>query len=657
MSKAKAPRVFVPLYKVDEEQRLVYGRITAEEQDKSGETMDYAKSKANFEKWSNDIHTASGGLSKGNVRVMHGLNVAGKLTELDFDDDSQSIEVCAKVVDDGEWQKTLEGCYTGFSVGGKYGKRWSETVDGVVMKKYEAIPNEVSLVDNPCVTSATFSLVKADGVEEDIEFQLPDDVKETLAKAEAPKAKGKKDAGEDAGAIGDDADAKQNEQVEEESGAPGGTKKDKVVEKAVAPVGANGPTNAEVAAKAEELLKADAEAVAAGRDWMDFIPAARVELAKAFPPAKAKDDKEADPNAKAKEDKASGAADKKPKAKATADDTGDKGDGEKAAKADHSVANRLSQKWTCTDGKQFEKKAEAEAHELTLLDDADRLAARLGKALDGDSEDDSIFSLDRIDDLHKAVLELEGPRDAETMEPLLEKGMYTVSRFANMLGDVAGLARSIKAEGVLEDGDGNDGNVSKVLTTQLSSFGDSFMTYAKQQVAELVAGIDVDATPRACYDYYYRAAGEGNDLAKHVVEVITAVDDEMEAVEEGLEKLAKLFGFAEATLEQTDDGEVIKLQKAFDDKLAKVTKVAEDAVGKVEELAKRLKDMEDTPLPRAPIVANLPGDGQFMGKAATTEEEKVAVLQDMIKVHGTDGLATMMIKAAQQTPQAITSRG
>lgn len=174
MSKAKA-RVFVPLTKVDEEQRLVYGRITQEILDKAGEVMDYDSSKPNFEKWSNEIHEASGGLSKGNVRVMHGLNVAGKLTDLSFDDEDKAIDVCAKVVDDGEWNKVLEGCYTGFSVGGSYGKRWTETNDNEKIKKFTAVPNEVSLVDNPCVPSATFSLVKADGAEEAIAFKVEND--------------------------------------------------------------------------------------------------------------------------------------------------------------------------------------------------------------------------------------------------------------------------------------------------------------------------------------------------------------------------------------------------------------------------------------------------------------------------------------------------
>jgi hypothetical protein len=52
MSGTKKARVFVPLMKVDEEQRLVFGKITAQEVDQSGEMMDYDTSKPNFESWS-----------------------------------------------------------------------------------------------------------------------------------------------------------------------------------------------------------------------------------------------------------------------------------------------------------------------------------------------------------------------------------------------------------------------------------------------------------------------------------------------------------------------------------------------------------------------------------------------------------------------------
>ena len=53
----------IPLYKRDEERRLVWGRATREELDKSNEIMDYASSKPNFEAWSNDFAARTGGKS------------------------------------------------------------------------------------------------------------------------------------------------------------------------------------------------------------------------------------------------------------------------------------------------------------------------------------------------------------------------------------------------------------------------------------------------------------------------------------------------------------------------------------------------------------------------------------------------------------------
>lgn len=625
MSKAKAPRVFVPLTKVDEEQRLVYGTITQEILDKAGEVMDYETSKPHFEKWSQDIHTASGGLSKGNVRVMHGLNVAGKLTELEFNDDDKSIEVCAKVVDDKEWEKVVEGCYTGFSVGGNYGKKWTETVDGAKVKKFEAKPNEVSLVDNPCVPSATFAMVKADGAEEQVEFKVEndDDLWPAFSKADAVKAEA------EPGVTNDDEDAKDDKK-----------KSKKKVEKAV-PI----PTNEQVVAKAEEMAKAAGN----GSSWMDHVVAARDELTKAMSTT------EGDQDEGSEEEAENSPTDEG----AENTEAGDEG----ADSVEKVTPAGVKQVWTASDGTTFEKKAEAEAHEATLIKteptEAEKLKARLEKALSNEEEPAavSIFSLDRIDDLHKAVLELELPRD-ETGAPKLEKGMYTVSRFANMIGDVASLARTIKSEGKLE-GDAEDENIAKTLTTQLSSFGDSFMIYAKQQIAEVVAGLDNELSPRCAYDYYYRAAGEDNDLAKNVVELIESVEDEREEAAEGLEKLAKSFGFVSGTLESTD-ADVLSppMQKRFDTLEAEnneLKKIASDAVDKIEELAKRMKAVEDTPLPRAPRnVVSKGEEGTFLGKAATTEEDKINVLHEMIKTHGPDELALMMIKASHQNGQPLS---
>lgn len=156
--------VFVPMLKVDEEQRLVYGVMAEEVLDNSGEIFDYESSKPHFEKWSEDAYNTSNGMSKGNVRTMHGSVAAGKLTDIAFDDSARRIECCAKVVDDNEWNKVLEGVYTGFSIGGRYAKRWTEKMDnGEKATRYTAQPIEVSLVDKPCIPTATFQMIKKDG--------------------------------------------------------------------------------------------------------------------------------------------------------------------------------------------------------------------------------------------------------------------------------------------------------------------------------------------------------------------------------------------------------------------------------------------------------------------------------------------------------------
>ena len=153
-------KMFIPLTKVDAVKREVYGVATQEIRDRIGEVMDYATSKPEFMNWSKDVFESSRGQSLGNVRAMHSNIAAGKLTKLDFNDEDKAVEVCAKIVDDNEWKKVQEGIYTGFSVGGGYGKVW---LDPQGLKRYTALPSEISLVDMPCVQTATFQLIKMDG--------------------------------------------------------------------------------------------------------------------------------------------------------------------------------------------------------------------------------------------------------------------------------------------------------------------------------------------------------------------------------------------------------------------------------------------------------------------------------------------------------------
>lgn len=214
-------QAFFQLKKIDESQRLVFGQIVAEVPDRSGEIMDYASSKPNFEAWSNSISKATGGKSAGNVRVMHGTTVAGKFEKIEFDDDAKEINGVAKIIDDAEWAKVASGCYSGFSIGGSYAKRWADDSDPNLIR-YTANPSEVSLVDQPCVPTAVFTAVKADGSTELRKFATP----------------------------------------------------------VPATIETRDPTNEEIATKATELAKAAGDA---GK-WQDFIGAAVDELTKAAAP-------------------------------------------------------------------------------------------------------------------------------------------------------------------------------------------------------------------------------------------------------------------------------------------------------------------------------------------------------------------------------------
>jgi len=168
-------QLFIPIEKIDVAQRLVFGTIAEEIPDHADEIMDYDSAKPEFEAWSAEIAKASNGRSVGNLRAMHGSVAAGRLDQIHFDDDARRIATVAKVVDDAEWQKVLEGVYTGFSMGGRYVNRWPDPKNPA-LTRYTPRPLEVSLVDHPCIPSATFEVVKADGSVELRKFKpAPDD--------------------------------------------------------------------------------------------------------------------------------------------------------------------------------------------------------------------------------------------------------------------------------------------------------------------------------------------------------------------------------------------------------------------------------------------------------------------------------------------------
>lgn len=155
--------IYARIYKVDEATRTVTGRAAQEVLDRSNEIMDYKKSKPLFMAWSAECFADSGGKSHGNVREMHTNVAAGKLTALTFDDTECAIDVEAQIVDDNSWEKVTSGVFTGFSIGGAYKSKSAEVLNGKMVTRYVAQPNEISLVDRPCIPTAKFFFTKRDG--------------------------------------------------------------------------------------------------------------------------------------------------------------------------------------------------------------------------------------------------------------------------------------------------------------------------------------------------------------------------------------------------------------------------------------------------------------------------------------------------------------
>ncbi len=151
-------QIFIPIAKVNRDQRTVGGWATTEKVDKQDEIVDYEASKKAFDDW------------HGNIREMHEPKAVGKAISVQEDDENKRIYVTAKISKGAQdtWEKIKDGTLTGFSIGG-------QTIDKqVVLVKDDATNdhkqitritkyklNELSLVDNPANPEAQFELVKS----------------------------------------------------------------------------------------------------------------------------------------------------------------------------------------------------------------------------------------------------------------------------------------------------------------------------------------------------------------------------------------------------------------------------------------------------------------------------------------------------------------
>ncbi len=161
--------IFLPLAKVDLDQRIIWARALVSQPDRANEIADYPASKAAFQKWAAETSAASMGKSLGNVRVMHQQKVGGRVFDIKYNDDAETIDVGINVDDDHTWGLCKVGAYTGLSVGGKYAKKWQDPVNPR-LTRYAPDLRELSIVDRPCQPGATFTMLKADGTEVEQEF-------------------------------------------------------------------------------------------------------------------------------------------------------------------------------------------------------------------------------------------------------------------------------------------------------------------------------------------------------------------------------------------------------------------------------------------------------------------------------------------------------
>jgi HK97 family phage prohead protease len=143
-------QIFLPLEKLDREQRMVYGYASTEARDSQGEIVTRAAIEAALPAY----------MEFANIREMHQLSAVGVVKSADLDD--KGLRLSAKVVDDDAWAKVKEGVYKGLSIGGRVTKR--DAVNKAVITGVNL--TEISLVDRPANPEALIDAYKAAGAED-----------------------------------------------------------------------------------------------------------------------------------------------------------------------------------------------------------------------------------------------------------------------------------------------------------------------------------------------------------------------------------------------------------------------------------------------------------------------------------------------------------
>lgn len=138
-------KLFAPIAKIDDSQRLVFGYASTETLDSQGEIVRKEAIEAALPDY----------MRFANIREMHQPSAIGVAREAELDD--RGLHLVAKIVDDEAWHKVREGVYKGFSIGGRVTARDTQArhiITGVDLL-------EISLVDRPANPEAVIELYKA----------------------------------------------------------------------------------------------------------------------------------------------------------------------------------------------------------------------------------------------------------------------------------------------------------------------------------------------------------------------------------------------------------------------------------------------------------------------------------------------------------------
>jgi HK97 family phage prohead protease len=140
---------YLPIEKVDLEQRMVWGYASTEALDSQGDIVTLEAMRDALPEY----------MRYANIREMHQPSAVGKTKAAGVDDKGTHIGV--KVVDAPAWDKVKEGVYNGFSIGGRITSRDKE--DARRITGIELV--EISLVDRPANPEALIQMFKRDETE------------------------------------------------------------------------------------------------------------------------------------------------------------------------------------------------------------------------------------------------------------------------------------------------------------------------------------------------------------------------------------------------------------------------------------------------------------------------------------------------------------